>query len=111
MIRTLWWTRWTAGATEDELRAIASVGDDVSRLVRAAQFEACVTTWHQVRLAMAQVERLAEREPAARTLLDGAARRILGTPDIPPPPLHAYAAPAGERPPLDIASPEKPSPD
>ncbi len=105
IIRVLWWARWTAGADEADLRSIASVGDDVARLVRAAQFDACVTTWHQVRLAMAQVTRLAERYPD--TMLTAAVRRILATPHIPPPPLHAYAAPAGERPPLD--PPKEPS--
>lgn len=117
IIRILWWARWTSGADEAELRAIASVGDDIARLVRAAQFEACVTTWHQARLAMAQVTRLHDRVAAAHppspspapdspeTMLAAAVRRILSTPNIPPPPLHAYAAPTGERPPLDIPSP------
>ena len=101
VIRVLWWVRWAAGADESELKAIASAGDDVVRLVRGARFEACVTTWHQARLAMAQVVRLGEVVPAADGLLRAGARRVLQTPGIPPPPLHAFAAPSGELPPGD----------
>ncbi len=101
VLRVLWWVRWAAGAGESELKAIASAGDDVGRLVRAARFDACVTTWHQVRLAMGQVVRVGEVVPFADTMLRAGVRRILQTPGIPPPPLHAYAAPAGERPPGD----------
>jgi hypothetical protein len=101
VLRVLWWVRWAAGAQESELKAIASAGDDVGRLVRAARFEACVTTWHQARLAMGQVVRLGEAVPAADAMLRAGVRRILQVPGIPPPPLHAYAAPAGERPPED----------
>ena len=106
MLRVLWWVRWAAGAPEAELRAIASAGDDVHRLVRAARFDACVTTWHQARLAMSGVVRLGEIVPSADAILRGAARQILCTPNIPPPPQHAYAAPEGERPPLDLDPPQ-----
>ncbi|MFO0593341.1 MAG: hypothetical protein U0441_37715 [Polyangiaceae bacterium] len=105
VLRVLWWVRWAAGASEVELRAIASAGDDVHRLVRAARFEACVTTWHQARLAMQGVVRLGEVVPSADAMLRGAARHVLSVPHIPPPPQHAYAAPEGERPPLDEDAP------
>jgi hypothetical protein len=94
----LWWVRWAAGADEEELRVIASVGEDVRRLLRAARFEACATTWHQARLAMNQVIRLGEIVPWAEPFLRAAARRVVALPGVPPPPLHAYASPGVVRP-------------
>ncbi|MEZ4302496.1 MAG: hypothetical protein R3B70_46640 [Polyangiaceae bacterium] len=98
LIRTLWWARWASGALEDELRLIASIGDDVTRLLRASRFEACATTWHQARLAMRRVIDLGERIPSEDLLLRSAARRVLSVPGVPPPPLHAYAAQSTELP-------------
>lgn len=91
--------RWADGAEEAELRAIASVGDDVARLLRASRFDACATVWHQARLAMRRVIDLGDEIPNATLMLRAAARRVLAVPGIPPPPLHAYAAPGGEAPP------------
>lgn len=99
IVRVLWWVRWADGAEERELRAIASVGDDVARLLRAARFEACATVWHQARLAMRRVIDLGDEIPGSARMLRAAARRVLAVPGIPPPPLHAYAAPGGEPPP------------
>lgn len=96
IVRVLWWSRWADGAHESELKAIASVGDDVARLARVARFEACVTTWHQARLAMKRVVALGELVPSADHLLRAAARRVLCVPGAPPPPQHAYAAPGSE---------------
>jgi hypothetical protein len=98
IVRVLWWVRWAAGADENELRAIASVGDDVLRLVRASRFEGCVERWHQARLAMSSVVRVGEVVPWADVLLRAGARRVLAVPGIPPPPRHAFAAPGTELP-------------
>lgn len=91
--------RWADGAGEAELRSIASVGEDITRLLRAARFEACATVWHQARLAMRRVAALGDTVPSYALMLRAAAMRVLAVPGIPPPPLHAYAAPGGERPP------------
>lgn len=110
ILRILWWSRWADGATEPELKAIASVGDDVARLLRASRFEACATVWHQTRLAMRRVVDLGDEVPEASRLLRAAARRVLSVPGVPPPPLHAYAAPGGEPPPEPAPPPPPPDP-
>ncbi len=107
IIRVLWWVRWADGAGEVELRGIASVGDDVARLLRASRFDACATVWHQTRLAMRRVVDLGDETPHAALMLRAAARRVLTVPGIPPPPLHAYSAPGGEAPPR----PDPPAPE
>lgn len=95
----LWWVQWASGGDEEELRSIASVGDDVARLVRAARFEATPTTWHQARLAMNRVVDLGQSYPSSEALLRAASSRVLAVPGIPPPPRHAYAAPNSKLPP------------
>jgi len=101
VIRVLWWIRWAAGADENELRQVASVGDDVLRLLRASRFDSCAETWHQARLLTSRVVRLGESIPWADLLLRSAACRVMAGPGIPPPPKHAYAAPGLEPPPDD----------
>jgi hypothetical protein len=102
ILRVLWWVRWGDGADEVELHAIASVGHDVARLLRASRFEACATVWHQARLAMRRVVTLGDEQPSSTVVLHAAARRVLAVPGIPPPPLHAYAAPGGPAPGEDL---------
>lgn len=90
--------QWAAGASEAELQAIASRGDDVARLLRMSRFDGSVEVWHTARLGMQRVVDLGELLPSADGMLRAAARRVMSVPGVPPPPRHAFAAPGTELP-------------